>query len=244
MQCCTRGSSDGKCLASLNYFLWPNHSARFDFTFPKFHKDGFEFTDSIIKEHLGDHCSKWVFQEEKSDTGYEHFQGRCTPIKKRRVKEVGALWNGTLPHTGVHLSVTSNPVYKTGDFSYAMKADTRVAGPWKDIDKKAQVKFLNRKLQTFMANDAYAWQKQLVKMVKRDPDSRTVVCIIDPVGCNGKSTICDYLEYKDMAKCLVPMNNMEDLMQAAFNVGAQRCYLMDMPKCTPKDKLGGLYAGM
>ena len=48
-----------------------------------------------------------------------------------------------------------------------------------------------------------------------------MVCIIDPVGCNGKSTIGDYLEYKDMAKCLVPMNNMEDLMQAVFNVGEQ-----------------------
>ena len=114
--------------------------SRFDFTFPKFHSDGFEFTDSIIREHLGDHCTKWVFQEEKSDEGYEHFQGRCTLIKKRHVKEAGALCNSTLPQTGVHLSVTSNPVYKTGDFSYAMKGDTRVAGPWKDIDKKAPVK--------------------------------------------------------------------------------------------------------
>ena len=126
--------------------------SRFDFTFPKFHSSGFEFTDSIIRAHLEDHCTKWVFQEEKSDPrpgvpgdqGYEQFQGRCTLIKKRRVKEAGALWNSSLPHTGVHLSVTSNPVYNTGDFSYAMKGDTRVAGPWKDIDKKAPVKFLNR----------------------------------------------------------------------------------------------------
>ena len=40
------------------------------------------------------------------------------------------------------------------------------------------------------------------------------------------------------------MNNMEDLMQAVFNVGEQRCFLINMPKCTPKDKLGGLYGGI
>ena len=118
--------------------------------------------------------------------------------KARRAKEIGAIWNASLPHTGAHVKPTSNPCFKSGDFSYAMKGDTRVSGPWKDIDKKAAVKFLNRKLQTFLANDAYPWQKQLVKMVRKDPDSRTVICIIDPVGCNGKSTICDYPEYKDV----------------------------------------------
>lgn len=218
--------------------------ARFDFTIPQFHKDGFEFTADMIKDLMGEYCKQWVFQLEKSDTGYLHFQGRCTLIKKRREKEIGAIWNSALPHPGVHLTTTSNPCFAKGDFSYVMKGDTRLSGPWKDVDQKAAVKFLNRKLQTFLANDAYPWQKQLVKMVKKDPDSRTVVCIIDPVGCNGKSTICDYLEYKDLAKCLTPMNNMEDLMQAVFNVGAHNCFLMDMPKCTPKDKLGGLYAGI
>ena len=33
-------------------------------------------------------------------------------------------------------------------------------------------------------------------------------------------------------------------MQAVFNVGEQRAFLMDMPKSIPKDKLGGLYAGI
>ena len=81
-------------------------------------------------------------------------------------------------------------------------------------------------------------------MVKEEPDTRTVHCIIDPNGGVGKSTLCDYLQYMGMGKALVPMASMEDLMQAVFNIGKQRCYLMDMPKGTPKDKLGPLYAGI
>ena len=45
---------------------------------------------------------------------------------------------------------------------------------------------------------------------------------------NGTSTICDYLQYKGMAKCLVPVASMEDLMQAVFRGAEPR----------------GLYAGI
>lgn len=220
---------------------------RYDFRCHRHLKDGTVVEKETIIQMFTDFCNQWVFQLEKSDTGYEHFQARVTLAKKRRVGEIQALVKKSYPQlleVGCYLEPTTNPEYLKGSFCYMMKKDTRMDGPWKDTDKKAQVKFLNRKLQSFFANDAYQWQKQLVKMIKGEPDSRTVVCIIDPVGCNGKSTICDYLEYKDLAKCLVPMNNMEDLMQAVFNVGEQRAYLIDMPKSTPKDKLGGLYAGI
>ena len=62
--------------------------ARFDFTLPQFHKDGFEFTDPMIKDLLGEHCKQWVFQLEMSDNDYLHYQGRCTLIKKRRAKSL------------------------------------------------------------------------------------------------------------------------------------------------------------
>ena len=84
--------------------------------------------------------------------------------------------------------------------------------------------------------------------MQKEPDWRTVVCIIDPAGNNGKSAICDYLENKGVAKkCLVPMHSScRQLMRAVCRVGAQRCYLMDMPRIwgTPKDRLACLYEGI
>ena len=83
---------------------------RYDFTFPKVvSTTGFEFSDSIIREHLEQYCSKWVFQEEKGDPtdlnpdGYEHFQGRVSLVKKRRVADAINRWNTALPSPGAHL---------------------------------------------------------------------------------------------------------------------------------------------
>ena len=95
-----------------------------------------------------------------------------------------------------------------------------------------------------MESEPYPWQLQVVDIIKGQPCVRTVHCIVDPNGSAGKSTLCDYLQYMDLGKALVPMASMEDLMQAVFNIGKRRCYLMDMPKGTPKDKLGPLYAGI
>lgn len=221
-----------------------NACSRFDFTLPQTHRGGHTFTVQDVTNLMKDWARQWVFQLEKSDTGYVHYQGRLTLMKKRRTQEIGNLMNQALPVPALHLSPTSNPVYKSGDFSYAMKADTRVEGPWKDTDAAKPQKILNRKLRTFLANEAFQWQKQLVKMISAEPDTRTVTCIFDPEGNNGKSTICDYIEYVDLGKLLTPMNNMQDLMRAVFCVGAQRCFLIDMPKCLPKQALQGLYAGI
>ena len=107
-----------------------------------------------------------------------------------------------------------------------------------------RVASLHRKLKKFLASQPYDWQLQVVDIIKGEPCTRTVHCIIDPNGSAGKTTLCDYLQYMNLGKALVPMASMEDLMQAVFNIGKRRCYLMDMPKGTPKDKLGPLYAGI
>ena len=83
---------------------------RYDYTIPKVvSTTNFEYTAEIIRTHLEQYCSKWVFQEEKGDPtdlnpdGYEHFQGRVTLVKKRRVADAINRWNAALPSPGVHL---------------------------------------------------------------------------------------------------------------------------------------------
>lgn len=205
---------------------------------------GFDFTikgdettqDGIVKV-LKEYAKKWVFQLEKSDTGYVHWQGRMRVIKKRRVVEMAKILKDACDYVW-HLSPTSNNAM--GDFSYVMKADTRLEGPWKDDD---QERTLTRQLKEFMELDMYDWQKSLLDMVQQ-VDDRTIKVIIEKTGNNGKSIMAEYLEYKGLAYDLPPFTAMEDLMQCAMGIPPQKCYLVDMPRGMKKEKLASFYAGL
>ena len=53
----------------------------------------------------------------------------CAPASVTRL-----FWNASWCRPGRPAGVGLE--YKSGDFNYGMKADTRVAGPWKDTNKK------------------------------------------------------------------------------------------------------------
>lgn len=96
---------------------------RFDFTISKEHANFLE-----IKGWCEENCKKWVFQLEKGKSGYEHYQGRVSLKEKRRLSGIiGRSWSEK-----VHWSITSS---NCKGFSYVMKIDTRLDGPWKDDDR-------------------------------------------------------------------------------------------------------------
>ena len=60
-----------------------NHAcATYDFTLPK--NDDYPDWQSVKSKVNDGWWNKWVFQLERGDTGYEHWQGRVSLIKKRR----------------------------------------------------------------------------------------------------------------------------------------------------------------
>jgi len=149
---------------------------QYDFTIKA---DGLTYTDLVaIAKTI---FKKWVFQLEQGESsGYLHYQGRGSLIKRRRLPEAIALFTKA-GLTGFHLSPTSNG---NGDsFAYVMKLDTRVEGPWSDQDKEPA--YIPRQYRDIAP---YPFQQSIIDSLNTF-DSRTINCVVDLKGCQGKTTI-------------------------------------------------------
>lgn len=189
---------------------------------------------------------KWVFQLEKSDSGYEHFQGSISLIKKRRVGELHVLWKsqyeaGELPSPLPNYcqpKVTGN----VGDSFYSTKLDTRVDGPWKDTDVEV---YLPLDIRQLMAKPTFPspWQRNVIDMVDVF-EIRKVDIIIDEDGGKGKSSLVRYLGCKGLAKKIPFANDYKDIMRMVMDMPTQKMYFIDMPRAIGKDRLFQLYAAI
>jgi len=195
----------------------------------------------ILIKTLNEWAKKWVFQKEAGeDTGYVHWQGRLSLVKKRRLSEIIALMKELIP--GCHWSMTSKKVHEGQNFNYVMKADTRIEGPWKDVDHQEPPP-LTRQLKFFQKQEMYPWQLSVQEMSKEE-DDRSIKLIIDEQGNAGKSIFAEHLEYEGLAYEIPPFRLMEDIMACVMAVGAHKCYLVDMPRALKKDKLSEFYSGL
>lgn len=189
---------------------------------------------------------KWVFQLEKSDTGYEHFQGNISLIKKRRSNEAKALWK-SLHDTGAVPSPLPNyfepkVTGNVGDQFYVTKADTRVDGPWKDTDVET---YIPRDIREVMNKESFPspWQKNVIDMVDVF-EVRKVDVIIDHAGGKGKSTLVRYLGCMGKAKKIPFANDYKDIMRMVMDMPTQRMYFIDMPRAIGKERLFQLYGAI
>lgn len=195
-------------------------------------------------------AKKWVFQREVSDTGYDHYQGRFSLIKKRRATELKRNWakmNLGIP-LPMYLEPSTDKSYKKDEFFYAMKAETRAEGPWKDSDKSAEVKYIPRqwrgKLETM-----YPWQKVVFDSAKNFND-RTVNLIYDPVGNNGKTVIAGLCSLHVNGVIVPAFNDFKEITQAFCNIvmgGDMRQpgpTLIDLPRAMNKEMLNGMYSAI
>lgn len=209
--------------------------SRYDVTIP--------LCDSFPDEHAVHElfqawANKYVFQKERGDTGYLHWQCRINLIKPKRYN---ALKTSSFLKIG-RFCPTSNPEFRKSSFSYVMKADTRVAGPYSDED------FVKRppktiQLQAFMECPFYPWQKDVYDMASVY-DERTIKIIYDKAGNAGKSILCEYMEYKGVAVELPPFRAMEDIMAVVLAMPISKCYIIDLPRGMKKDKLAEFYSGI
>lgn len=191
---------------------------------------------------------KWVFQEERSDEGYPHYQVRGHLFKAKTVPSAKTFLG---PILRGHVSPTTSGVHQNNSFNYCMKADTRVSGPWKDSDQEFEdPPPLTRQLRDFLdkigpdRRGLYPWQQQLLDLLSTT-DDRRIICVVDNgEGNNGKSIFSEYLEFNRLAYEVPPMTCMEDIMQCCMGIAGQKCYLVDMPRAMKKEKLAGFYSGL
>lgn len=185
----------------------------------------------------------WIFQFEKGQGGFCHFQGYChvgTP--KQRPTPWGAMMQGPMP--GIHVSPSSTTGINALK-NYCMKTDnTKVSGPWaKDMDKLAKKlkELAIKELPEYKGEDRVQLeqmtdlQKAIIEEVTtQQPDQRRVIYIWDQLGHTGKSAIADHLCFKHDA-CLVNWMEQKDLLEVMREAAERRCkiYIFDLERTKP-----------
>ena len=192
--------------------------------------------DAII-ELLKGKVKKFVFQKEKGDTGYIHYQGRISLIKKRRKNKVLELLAALPPN---YCEPTVNSEFVRGDAFYQMKEDTRIDGAWTDRD---EVKVMTKQLEFFNGLELRPYQTDIINMCN-EFDLRSIDLVWDTTGNIGKSLLCEKLEYEGLAEEVPPFRLMDDIFQWVCSRPIKPAYIFDMPRGMKKDRLGDFYSGI
>lgn len=210
---------------------------RFDITIPD---DSYPSWEDLAGKLRG-WCTKFCFQKERGQTGYVHWQCRVQLIHKRTVSSLLA---EVVPAIGGHWSVTSNGVHSgPKQFTYVMKDDTRLDGPWDDTHLIEERPPLTTQLERFMSFPFRPYQQQIHDLVQVY-EERYIHLIYDNVGNVGKSVFLEFLEYQGLAFEMPPLRHMEDIMEFAHSFPPKPCYIIDMPRGMKKDKLADFYSGL
>lgn len=189
-----------------------------------------DYTNTDIISFIKKYAKKFVFQQEKGDTGYMHYQGRLSLIKKRRVGEIKKIWHESGIPMPQYLEPTISAEHKKSAF-YQMKEDTRVSGPWTDEDEETYIPRQVREINTLRP-----FQQTIVDKVN-EWDKRTINIIYCEHGNMGKSALVGYLRAYKLARALPPVNDYKDLLRMVCDLPTSRCYIFDMPRSLNKDRL-------
>lgn len=202
-----------------------------------------------LVEILPQLAKNFIFQKEKGhETGYVHYQGRLSLIKKARKHEVLKLWEVTFHDvpTPNYFEPTVDPP-KVFDYNcYASKADSRLDGPWTDKDEKPR--YIPRQYRDKL-DRLYPYQKYIFDTAK-EFDDRTINMIYCPTGNQGKSTIASICELFGRGIDLPPVNDADKLVQSCCDVCMAKevrdpsPIFVDLPRAMNKDRLNGIYTAI
>lgn len=213
--------------------------AVWDFTLSKLDR---EIED--IRPELNSLFKKWVCQEEKGDSGYLHFQGRGSLWKRRRLNEVLSIIKmSEIKELHISPTVTENMV---GEPFYCLKADTRVAGPFRQDDPEAR--YIPRQYRG-MLDSLYPYQQKIFDSAT-DFDSRSINFIYDPCGAKGKSTIASLCALYGRGIQIPAVNDAEKLIASVCDILRSKddrtpgVIFVDMPRAMDKRHLSGVYTAI
>lgn len=205
------------------------------------------FTCDQLLASLPQLAKKFWFQLEKGDTsGYIHWQGRISLIKKRRKDEVRPLWESLMGKFPNYFEPTTSVEHQKGDGFYQMKIDTRLEGPWTDKMKPSYIRkrFRNATLKS--------WQQQiLASSSSSGMDDRKINVLICKTGNIGKSFLVDYAD--DHGRGIeIPsiVNDGKEILQAVTNmlvsdeIREPGIMFLDMPRAMNKDRLNGIMTAL
>jgi len=109
--------------------------------------------------------------------------------------------------------------------NYALKTDTRVAGPWAD-----------RRIyrgQDLIQN-LYPWQQEIKSRCEADADDRTINVLYNESGNIGKSAFCKYMAYHFKAP-VIGWAKSGDILNLVSKMSNMPVYLFDLSRSRPQD---------
>lgn len=191
-----------------------------------------------LRALLNGKTKKYVFQLEKGEeTGYLHYQGRLSLIKKARKHPALKLFGDNPPQ---YFEPTSNPEYIKGDAFYQVKEQTRLEGPFRDDDV---IPVKTKQMEMFFKWGLLPWQEQLIQTTSTFC-LRKIDLVYDRTGNAGKSLFAEYYEYIGKAEEIPPFRLMDDIFAWVASRPIKPVYIVDMPRGMKKDKLGDFYSGL
>lgn len=209
--------------------------ATFDFTL----KHNENFNENIISQDLHTFCKSFVFQLEESSSGYVHWQGRVSLIKKKRLGTLINFCKSIDSLQSIHWNPTSNNGIDKGSF-YVMKTDTRIKGPFKDTDEPIVI---TKQMEIFANWSLRPWQQSLINTTSQFC-MRSIDLVYDPQGNAGKSLFSEYLESQGNSEEIPPFRLMDHIFEWVCSRPIKQIYIVDMPRGMKKDKLGDFYSGI
>jgi len=180
------------------------------------------------KKHCRELFGKWVFQMEDA-SGMLHFQGRGSLIKARTFNYIK---KNLKPIDQWHWSITSKTVYedKGNRFNYCMKFDTRIEGPWSDLDKAPD--YIPRHIRNLIMR---SWQQSVID-TRLDFEERWINVLIDTKTEIGKSCLITTMATKYGCIKVPPFEKVEWIMEVVIaeikmlNKRSDITFLFDIPK--------------
>lgn len=181
----------------------------------------------------------YVFQREEGGTGYKHFQGRVSVVKKDTSINIVNLVRSKNLLEKFYAKPTSNNCLKNDrEAFYCIKELTRTDGPWKDTDEVLKIPRQVREIK-----ELYPWQIKVRDSVS-EWDTRSINIIIDKRGNCGKSTLVMYLRAYKLARKIPYSNDYKDIMRMVCDMPESNCYIFDMPRAINKEKLYQFYSAI
>jgi len=167
--------------------------------------------------------TKFVYQEEKGgETNYEHYQLRINISPKARENSI---LRDLMKAGFVDFNLRQTTTREHKGFSYQMKEDTRVAGPWQDDHRWESM------MPRMLKLPPLAWHEKIIPYIRdKRPHLRKVICIHDGPGKKGKSYLRKYLSWHGLAVVVPPQQKAEDIAACVMCQPESRCYVIDIPR--------------
>lgn len=151
---------------------------------------------------------QFIFQEEKGENGTPHLQGYLKFATKKRPL---SYFKSTKVHWEKCRSVSAS-------IEYCQKGDSRIGETFRRGINAPFVQTIEK---------FYPWQEEILSLLKKSPDTRTLYWFWEPKGCAGKTTFQKYV-FTHLDGVLIVSGKASDMKHAVVE------YLNSNNNCYPR----------